>query len=701
MRKFLSLFVAALFGLSTAATAATAYYVNMDDWTAVKAYMWADGNQKNAEWPGVAMTKTAEQALGHDIWSYEVPDGFVDIIFNNGSDKQTGNLKFDASKPYCCSGQWFASKEAINPVTPKFYITGESLVGSWSSNALQVLEDSYTFTNKPAGNYSFKVTEDGTWATAKGYSALTNKEGFTADGDDNVCFTLAAASDIKVTYTKSPAVFTVEITAVGGGGGGSSTGFYITGDSALVVDAGIGIGKKWNPDALKVEKDTAELSLKAAVTYTLKVTTAGTWETAKGFSDLTEAAKGLWKDKDNNICFALTAAGVVKVIYKTGVFKLEGAFDESKVPATPTLENGYYLIGQNGWDESVLSESLKFAANPDTEGEFQLSATLVKDQEIKVVSVESNAIKTWYPDGMGNAYKVDADHAGAKTIFFRPAGNDDWKTFHEGGFFFVAANEGGGGGGGETPDPQFDGKFYITGESLVGSWEPNALACENSEHTFTALAAGDYKFKITVDGTWATAKGFSDLASRPKGVTEGDNNNICFTLAAAGNVTVKFNGSKITLEGTFDESKEITFADGYYLIGQNGWSMAALNANLKFEANAGNEGEYKLEATLVVDQEIKVVLVENSTIKTWFPDGMDNAYKVDAAHAGAKTIFFRPAGNAEWETFSEGGFIFIEENSQAIDNTADGVKAVKVLRDGQLMIIKGEKTYNVIGAQVK
>ena len=551
----------------------------------------------------------------------------------------------------------------------------------------------------------------------------------------------------------------------------------------------------------------------------------------------------------------------------------------------------YYLVGTfNDWKTDVIDDKYLFTASTETPGEYSLSITLAVNDGLKVVG-KAGAVVTWYPDGMDNEYKVDADHAGAKTIYFRPAGNSEWSQLS--GYIFIAANEGGGGGtpdpgqgdyylksnwggstewtwkamadagegkyklenvvfggsgvnyntkadedgaewiavdaflgdkigaldtvtlvlapsaspvtvtatllgkyvptgdvkyyiknnwdkagdqwewkemtkdgekykiekvifgglgvnyntvaadagatwvavadflgdkivekdsvtlvldpkagtitatllasggGGETPDPQFDGKFYITGESLVGSWEPNALACENSEHTFTALAAGDYMFKITVDGTWTTAKGFSDLASRPKGVTEGDNNNICFTLAAAGNVTVKFNGSKITLEGTFDESKEITFADGYYLIGQNGWSMAALNANLKFEANAGNEGEYKLEATLVVDQEIKVVLVENSTIKTWFPDGMDNAYKVDAAHAGAKTVYFRPAGNAEWETFSEGGFIFIEENSQAIDNTADGVKAVKVLRDGQLMIIKGEKTYNVVGAQVK
>ena len=39
----------------------------------------------------------------------------------------------------------------------------------------------------------------------------------------------------------------------------------------------------------------------------------------------------------------------------------------------PTLANGFYLIGQNGWDVAALSADLLFAANPDTEGEYKLT----------------------------------------------------------------------------------------------------------------------------------------------------------------------------------------------------------------------------------------------------------------------------------------------------------------------------------------
>ena len=39
--------------------------------------------------------------------------------------------------------------------------------------------------------------------------------------------------------------------------------------------------------------------------------------------------------------------------------------------------------------------------------------------------------------------------------------------------------------------------------------------------------------------------------------------------------------------------------------------------------------------------------------------------------------------------------------ADGIDNAADGVKAVKVLRNGQILIKKGDKTYNIMGAIVR
>ena len=41
---------------------------------------------------------------------------------------------------------------------------------------------------------------------------------------------------------------------------------------------------------------------------------------------------------------------------------------------------------------------------------------------------------------MGNAFEITEKFAGEHDIYFRPAGNDDWKSFHEGGFFWMGAN---------------------------------------------------------------------------------------------------------------------------------------------------------------------------------------------------------------------------------------------------------------------
>ena len=706
MKKILSFIVAALFSVALFADTYTVVGVSAicgSDWK----YDDATNDMSLVSGTSYQLVKT-NLTLAAGTYNFKVCVNHSYATEYPSGYGNNANVAIAASGIYKITFTFDASSHNVGATPEK---TGDAVVvpnmsvkggwDGWTEHAMAKAANNETASVSinitSASTFEFGLNKDGNFIASGATLTRESTSSVVTSNVSNMKLTADVAGEYTFTWTYATNTLAVTYPAAGGGGGGgSSTGFYLTGDSAFVVDAGGTADKKWNSDAIKVDKDTAVLNLKA-MEYKMKITVDGQWATAKGYSDLTEKATGLWKGDENNICFYPKQAGEVKVVYNGTVFKLIGTFDETKVPATPTLENGYYLIGQTGWDESKLSASLKFAQT-ETAGEYKLDVTLVKDQEIKVVEVEDNAIKTWYPDGVGNAYKVDEAHAGAVSVYFRPAANDEWKTFHEGGFFFITEGQGGGG----TPDPQFDGKFYITGDAALvteaKAWDPKAIEATNGTYTFSALAIGDYKLKITVDGTWATAKGFSDLASRPKGVNADNDNNICFSLAVAGDVKVSFDGSKITLEGTFDESKEITITDGYYLIGQTGWSIAALNANLKF-AETATAGEYKLDVTLAENQELKVVAVENSTIKTWYPDGVDNAYKVDAAHAGAKTIYFRPAGNEEWKDF--GGFIFIEASQQAIGNTADGVKAVKVLRDGQLLIIKGEKTYTIIGAELR
>jgi len=97
--------------------------------------------------------------------------------------------------------------EITFPAAPKFKIAG-SMSDNWAPSIIS-FEDSYTFKNLAAGNHIFKVVDGDAWI---GFSALT--EAYKAvelysDQNGNVCFTLAEAGDVVVTYIKDQ-VFKVE-----------------------------------------------------------------------------------------------------------------------------------------------------------------------------------------------------------------------------------------------------------------------------------------------------------------------------------------------------------------------------------------------------------------------------------------------------------------------------------------------------------
>ena len=158
-------------------------------------------------------------------------------------------------------------------------------------------------------------------------------------------------------------------------------------------------------------------------------------------------------------------------------------------------------------------------------------------------------------------------------------------------------------------------KYYIAGsENLTGfNWKENGLQLTKDgdfyKHTFSALAAGIFEFKVT-DGQWNTAEdkthewGYSNLGAAYEEVSEGTdgegnpNGNIKFTTEEAKNITVIFDlaNKLITFEGltekaptlvnptvvansyfSVDEGKFVQFSTGnlQYEVGTNTWSFAS------------------------------------------------------------------------------------------------------------------------------
>ena len=682
----------------------------------------------------------------------------------------------------------------------------------WAAKDMKLAEDKLTATYEvelAKGDYEFKMVKDGAWLTKKndGQAYGLHREwpgvaGVKDDAAENLKVTADAAGKYTFTWT-----FANDSIGIAFPEKEPEAKFYITGDSALVVDAGLDKEKAWAPGAIKSMETSYKLNLKAGVPYMLKVTVNGTWEgenNVKGYDALTTVAKGLVRGEgvnNDNICFTLNTAGEVNVHYDGEYFFLNGDFYVA--PAK------YYL--RNNWDggEAWTWKEMTYDAE---DGYYSLGTVVFGGTGVDLNTAESEDGKVWIP----------AENITAMTPSMEPAqlGALDTVAFV---FDPEEVNALTGANGmiawilGKYVAPATP-KFYITGDSALvvdagldkeKAWAPGAIQSMETSYKLNLKAGVPYMLKVTVNGTWEDAKGYDALTTVAKGLVRGEgenNDNICFTLNTAGEVNVHYDGEYFFLNGDFyvapepekkyylknnwnggDEWtwKEMTkvdayyqlenvvfggngvnlntaaseegqtwiaaadietfdasynpatlgaldtvvfffdpeavnhftgangmsaqiigkyvapvvpdLADGYYLIGQKGWDIYALDASLLFTANAGAEGEYVLaNVTLEVGQELKVVSVENKEIKTWYGSGEGN-YVVTADVAGTKDVYFRPTWTTDWN-----GHIYIELNAPSgIDNTAVEGKAVKMIQNGQLLIIKNDKTYNVMGQMIR
>ena len=120
----------------------------------------------------------------------------------------------------------------------------------------------------------------------------------------------------------------------------------------------------------------------------------------------------------------------------------------------------------------------------------------------------------------------------------------------------------------DTPDvPTPTTTYYMAGAQIVGGtavagdqwccglrWDPAGCALTNNTVTYTALADGEYKFKIT-DGTWIQNWGYSALSSNA-GLSNDADGNVVITLTKASDVTITFNPTTQKITVTITEVPE-------------------------------------------------------------------------------------------------------------------------------------------------
>ena len=206
------------------------------------------------------------------------------------------------------------------------------------------------------------------------------------------------------------------------------------------------------------------------------------------------------------------------------------------------------------------------------------------------------------------------------------------------------------GGGSSTTTTE----YYIAGWG--GAWDPKAIKMpSDGSYTFPLqLASGDecpYEFKIT-DGTWnkqwacGAVKSVSGVAESCCGSDSGGN--IKFRLSKNADVTIKFDGTNITIDAV--ENTTVVTCDLVGSFSTDGWTTGGKEMNLNDEGS-----EYQItNVNLTAGTEVKVKYVdimagysqlENPDIYVSKDDQYDN---IVIKETGVYSFYYKISSNLIW-----------------------------------------------------
>ena len=177
------------------------YFINAGDWSSVYVYAWnGNGETKNADWPGEAMTKTDETIGGYDVYKYCPIESYENIIFSQNGNNQTGNLKWEDGKYYGLEikmhGDFFGSWQDTDPFAFSQSGTSASLT-----------------LNINAGDYEFGMkVPDWRSCNSISFTRNANSHSMTQDCGNNNNATFNADVTGEYTFTWTFATNTLTIT---------------------------------------------------------------------------------------------------------------------------------------------------------------------------------------------------------------------------------------------------------------------------------------------------------------------------------------------------------------------------------------------------------------------------------------------------------------------------------------------------------
>lgn len=430
------------------------------------------------------------------------------------------------------------------------------------------------------------------------------------------------------------------------------------------------MSEEWAPSIESFE-DSYTLHL-AAGTHRLKVVTLeNAW---KGYTDLTEANKAaeIFTDQSGNICFVLAAEGDVVVTYTNELYKVEGAF----IPAP------VQLIGIGGWD----AETYAIALTP-AEDHLTASVTLNLDEwyyEFKMIVAGA-----WL--GKENAEGLYGLHREWTSV--------DGLTY-EGGNIKL------------TMDAQdiVPGSYTFTWEYATGkltvtfptpaptgiTWELNGGAvlpkgCDTNEELWEA-------FKPDYNAFYSVTRADQPIANVATFITDAIGSSSMMKSETAG---WKWLGDYVIYvcghqgEDSWDltagsEAQWRWVLDSFFnKRDRTTWPMGSSHAIF---TEAGKEEHWLAAyAEMVLPESVSA----EYTLPAAYKEGVEFGGWFDNAEFNGEALTVIPANYA--------GTLYAKwvSPSTNIENTAAAVKAIKVIENGQMIIIRGNEKFNVQGQVIR
>lgn len=464
--------------------------------------------------------------------------------------------------------------------------------------------------------------------------------------------------------------------------------FYITGSA---------VGG-WVGNEVHAIGDSYTIENLAADSYQLKVTCNGTWSgdyNVYGYDALTAKIGGLYRGtggSNDNICFTLTEPGDVVVTFiKNGndveTFTVEGDFEMPPIQIAGSWDSEWKDIRtfEPATDKVTASVTINLT---NTYYEFQL--------------IDNG---TWKGKWINNdddyfhltrsVLSVNNLEHGKHNIVIKPdvAGNYKFTWTYATGVLSV-----------EFPDP--DTVYYMAGSMFTdGDWDKALAPMTKTAGIWSKnvdFASTDYKeFKIvrSVEGIYVISQAWIGLsaahtitATTVDLVLDDDSNSakaVGITPSKAGEYVFAFNpdGNKLS----------VTYPAYIYTIVSTFTSMDK-TATVGDMAKQGDTDTYLLQLSNV-DHVVK----GSYDIEVYREHaGEPVATKtLDIAASGKYNIDFTFDASEEDPTKALVVEALYQGPATAVDNTEVEGKAAKVIRDGQLLIVKDGKTFNVLGTVVR